>query len=262
MIRRLGLALLFSVWHVYFGPVGINVNIILLGLFVLILAAVRKLRGKRTRLFEVSLLLFAVGFLYFTLHGRLLQPIFPISLPEKPLVDNNLTFNYALTSLLTFWAFPVLTLILLKSDVSLSKVGLKVLDFRQTMFFALFGLFFTVFLFLPSHTLFGFRWIPEYTLDGLILWIAFVAILSVFTQTLFFVGIMFNKYLNHENGFMLAIISILAFQMFISSSVLWTAVNAAASAAKIAVTWKTRNVFGAALMSIAAHSIDIVIQIT
>jgi len=252
---------LFGAWPIYFGPVGLNLSIIFLGLFVLILAIIEKLRAKRTCLFEVSFLLFLVGFLFLTLHGRLLQPIFPISLPEKPIMDNNLTFNYALTNLLAYMVFPVLLLILLKSEVSFERVGLKVIDFKQTMLYAFFGLIFTVFSFLLSHALFGFRWIFEYTFDGLVLWILFVAVLSVFTQTFFYIGILFNKYLNRENGFLLAIISILAFQTFTQASLPWTIVSIIGSAAKIVVTWKTRNIYGAALMGITLNLIDIIIQI-
>jgi len=253
--------LYFGVWPVYFGPVGINLSIIFLGLFVLILAIVEKLRAKRTYLFEVSLLLFVVGSLYFTLHGRLLQLIFPISLPEKPLVDNNLTFNYALTSLLTFLVFPVLLLILSKREVSVEKVGLKVLGLRQTIHYVVLGLIFSVLLFLLSYVFFGFKWIYEYTFDGLILWTLFVSILSVFAQTFFFFGILFNKYLGVENGFLLVAISILAFQLFVSASLPWIVVNIIGSVAKIVVTWKTRNIYGAVLMSITVNLIDILVQI-
>lgn len=253
--------LCLSVWPIYFGPVGINLSIILLGLFVLVLAIIRKFRGKQTCLFEVSFLLFLVGFLFLTLHGRLLQLIFPISVPEKPLVDNNLTFNYALANLLTYMVFPVLLLILLGRDVSLERVGLKLLNLRQTIYYAFIGLFFAVLLFLLSYAFFGFRWISEYTFDGLVLWILLVSFLSVFTQTFFYIGILFNGYLSHENGFLLATISILAPQLYIFASSPWIVVNIIGSIAKIVVTWKTRNIYGAVLMSIAQNLIDILIQI-
>lgn len=252
---------MFGVWNYYFGPVGINLSIILLGLFVLVLAIIKKFIGGETRLFEISYLLFLVGFLYFTLHGRLLQLPFPISVPEKPLIDNNLTFNYSLTSLLTFLVFPILLLILFRSEVSLKLFGLKVLNSKQTLFYAFCGLVFAVFLFWLSNMFFGFIWIPEYTFNGLVLWILLVSILSVFSQTFFFIGILFNRYLNRENGVLLFIISILAFQLFISASLPWIILNMVGSVAKILVTWKTRNIYGAALMSITANLIDILIQI-
>lgn len=252
---------MIPVWHEYFGPVGLNLSIIILGLFVLFLAVAKKYMKKETRLFEVSLLLFLVGFLYFTLHGRLLQLPFPISVPEQPLVDNNLTFNYALTSLLTFIVFPVLLLFLLKSDFSLRSFGLEIVGSRWTVLYASLGLIFVVSLFLISQTLFGFTWIPEYTFDGLVLWILFVSVLSVFAQAFFFNGILFNRYLDYENGFLLAVISILALQMFISSSLNWAILNIVGSIAKVAVTWKTRNIYGAALMSIITNLIDIFLQV-
>lgn len=154
---------MFGVWPIYFGPVGINLSIIFLGLFVLVLAIIEKLKVKRTCLFEVSFLLFLVGFLFLTLHGRLLQSVFPIMLPEKPLVDNNLSLNYALTSLLTYTVFPVFILISLKRDVSLERAGLKVLNSKQTALYTSLGLVFSTFLYLLSYSLFGFRWISEYT---------------------------------------------------------------------------------------------------
>lgn len=141
------------------------------------------------------------------------------------------------------------------------KFGLKVLNLKQTMLYAFLGVAFAIFLFGFSHTLFGFRWVSEYTFNGLILWILFVTILSVFAQTFFFIGILFNKYLGHEKGFLLTIISIFAIQFFTFASLPWIITNIAGSAAKIAVTWKTRNIYGAVLMGIITNLIDITIQI-
>lgn len=258
-----GFIMSLSVWNAYFGPIGINLSIIILGLLVLVIAITRKFtkKGVKTRLFEVSFLLFLVGVLYFTLHGRLLQLPFPVSVPEKPLVDNNLTLNYFFTSLLTFMAFPTLLLLVMRSDVSLKSLGLKVLDSKQTLSYALLGIGFNVFLFLLSNTLFSFRWIPEYTSHGLVLWILFVSILSVFSQVFFFVGLLFNRYVDDENCVLLAIISVSAFQMFISSSLFWTISTVIGSVTKVLITWKTRNIYGAAFMSITANLIDIFIQV-
>lgn len=252
---------MFGAWPIFFGLVGLNLSVLLLGLFVLILAIIEKLRGKRTGLFEVSFLLFLVGFLFLTLHGGLLQFIFPISLPEKPLLDNNLTFNYTLTNLLTFLVFPVLLLILLRSGLSWKRFGLKVLNFKQTVLYTFLGLIFTVFVFLLSQASFGFRWISEYTFGGLLLWILLVAILSVFAQSFFFIGILFNAYLENQNGFLLAIFSILAVQLFALASLPWIVINITSSVAKVVVTWKTRNIYGAVLMGITVNLIDVFIQI-
>ena len=175
---------MFGARPVSFGPAIINLSIILLGLLVLVLAIVMRLRGKKARFFEVSFLLFLVGL------------VFGVSL---------------------FWF---------------------------------------------SYALFGFRWISDFTFDGLILWFLLVTILSVLTQTFFFVGILFNMYLSHENGFLLAIISVAAFQTFTyPPSLPWVVVNIVGSTAKIVITYKTRNIYGAALMGIIPNLIDVLIQV-
>jgi hypothetical protein len=252
----------FGVYPFYFGPIIVNLSIVFLGLFVLALAIVQKIRVKRAYFFEVCLLLFLVGFLFITLHGWLLQAILPISQPEKPLIDNNLTYNYTLSNILAYMAFPILVLILLKSDASLEKLGLRVLNTRKTTLYAFLGIIFSVFIFLFTDTFFGVRWISGYTYDGLVLWILLVEVFSVFVQTFFYVGILFNKYVNLENGFLLAIISILASQSYTAPAPLpWIVANIIGSSAKILVTWKTRNIYGATLMGIATGLVDILIQV-
>ena len=252
---------MYGVWRAFFDPVVINLGVTVLGLLVLVLAAFIKFRTKRTGLFEVSLLLFLVGFLYFTFHIGLLQSVFPISLPEQPLIDNSLTFNYAATSLLTFMVFPILLMMLLRSNVSLKSFGLKIYNIKQTAVYSVFGLIFNVSLFLLSQPLFGFRWVQEYTLIGLILWLLLVSVLSVFCQTFFFTGVLFNKYQEKENKVLLAVISISALQLFTHVSLPWVILNILSSAAKIAVTWKTRNIYGSTFMSIATQLIDVLIQL-
>ncbi|MEM3616477.1 MAG: hypothetical protein QXJ31_01000 [Candidatus Bathyarchaeia archaeon] len=143
----------------------------------------------------------------------------------------------------------------------MSEIGLKVQNLKQTALYAFCGVIFIAALFLFSNLFFGFRWINGYTVEGVILWILFVTVISIFTQTLFFTGILFNAHLNYENGFLLAVISILANQLFISALLPWIAINIAGSAAKIVVTWKTRNIYSAVLMSIASNLIDITLQI-
>jgi len=252
---------LFGPWTIYFGPVGVNLSTFLLSLFVLVVAVIQKLRGRRTYFFEISLQLLLVSFSFITLHGRLLQYIFPIALPEHPLLDNNLTFNYFLTNILAYVVFPVLALTLLGSPVFHMLLGLKVQNAKQTITYALCGAAFIVFLFTLSHIFLSGRWITEYTHHGLILWIFLVAILSVFAQTFFFIGILFNRYLDHENKVILALISILATQSFILSSPPGIITNMAYSAAKIVVTCRTRNIYGAALMSSTLNIMDIATQI-
>jgi hypothetical protein len=251
----------FGVIPIYFGFVGLNLPLIFLGFLVLLFAFVQKIRGKTTHNFEVSFLLLLVGVLLLTFHGRLLQSFLPFSLPEKPLLDNNLTFNYALSNLLAFGVFPILALIIMKSDFSLERLGLRVINAHNTMIYSFAGIISNVLIFILTRMLFGDSWVQGYTFDGLILWILLVTIGSVFIQTFFFVGILFNKYMTTENVFLLATISILAFQATVSASLPWLISDIIASSAKVFVTWKTRNIYGAASMSIVVSFIEIAIQI-
>jgi hypothetical protein len=251
----------FGPYPFYFGPIGINLTIVILGLFVLALAIIQRMRRRQTRLFEISSLLLLAGFLFLTLHGQMLQLILPISLPEKPLVDNNLTLNYTLSNALAFMIFPILLLNLWKSDISLATLGLRVFNKSKTAIYTFLGVTFNIFIFLFTNTFFGFKWISRYTLDGVVLWILLVTFASVFIQTLFFFGILFNKYLNLENGVLLALISILAFHSYTVASLPWVLANVLHSCVKTSVIWKTRNIYGAVLMGIATNLIDILIQI-
>ena len=252
----------FTMWHKYFGPIGVNLGVIAVGLIALMIAIYKNRSNRKTSFFTISYHLFLAGILYFTLHGRLLQVIFPIQIPERPLIDNSLTYNYTLTSILTFIVFPQLLNILLRNDTTLEKLGLTIIDLKQTVKHTFLGLVFNTALFLISNTLFGFRWIKEYTPDGLVLWTLLVSILSVFAQTLFFNGILFNMFLDEENGILLGLISIFAFQLFTAPpSLPWTVSNLLGSTLKVIVTWRTRNVYGATAMSIATNIIDVFIQI-
>jgi len=166
-----------------------------------------------------------------------------------------------LSNALAFMILPILLLILLKSDVSLEALGLRAFNKKKTAIYTFLGVTFNVLIFLLINTFFGFKWISHYTPDGLVLWVFFVTFASVFIQTLFFFGILFNKYLTLENGVLLALISILAFQSFTAASLPWVLANILISCIKISVIWKTRNIYGAVLMSIATNLIDILIQI-
>lgn len=252
----------FGAYPLYIGPVGINLTIIFLGLFVLVYAVLQKIRVKKTHFFEISFLLFMVGFLFMTLHGRLLQFIFPISLPEKPLIDNNLTLNYALSNLLAFMVLPLLALVAMKSKISFEELGLKVNDIRKTTQYAVLGVVFNVSVFLLSKALFGFKWIFGYTLDGLVFWTLLVTVTSVFIQTFFFVGILFKKYMAKENALLLAVVSVLAFQSFAAQTFLpWLVATIVGSSAKVLVTWKTHNIYSAVFMGIAVNLVDSIGQI-
>jgi len=149
----------------------------------------------------------------------------------------------------------------LKSDGSLSGFGLRVSNVKQTILYASLGTVFAVLLFWISNRILGFKWVSGYTSDGLLLWILLVNIVSVFAQTFFFMGILFNSYSRNENTLLVGIISISALQFFVSASLPWVIINIIGSVAKIFVTWKSKNIYGATLMSIATNMLDILLQI-
>jgi hypothetical protein len=252
---------MYGVWRVFLGSVVLNLGVLFLGLFVLVYACFKKMKNRRNCLFETSLLLFLVSFLYFTLHVNLLQSVFPISLPEMPLIDNNLTFNYSLTSILTYLIFPVFLLFVLRRDISFESFGLHILDKKQTLHYVLSGSFIGILLFLGTYTFFGHLWIPTYNLTGLILWILLVSVISGFCQTFFFVGVLFKRYMNQENTTILAILSVTAFQLFISNSMPWIIMNVLTSIVKVVITLKSRNIYAAIAISIIQQLTDVFVQI-
>lgn len=258
---------MFGVWPIELDLI-VNLTTIILGLAVLIVAIILKYRRKETYLFEVALLLFIAGFLFMTIHGKLLTLIFPIpSGSEEPGFDNNLTFNYTLTNLIIYLILPYFVLKLLKRDVSVEKIGLKIKNWRRTALYTIIGVGISIGLYLVTFFFFGYKWIPKYILDGLLLWIFLVAILSVFIQTIFYIGFLFNVYLEHGNWLLLGIISVVAIQSFIPAQLPWTLqlpwiiMNVIGSSVKVAVTYKTRNIYGAAFMGIATGLVEILIQI-
>ncbi len=248
-------------WTITFWLIGINLSVIIFALCIFIVAIIKKIKKKPTKLFEISLLLLLIGVLFFTLHAKLLQFPFPISIPEKPLIDNNLTFNYTLTCLLAYLVFPVLLLIILKREHSLKSFGLKINNITETRLYTKIGIILSSAIFLVTYYFFGYKWISGYTTDGLILWIIFVSIISVFTQTFFYIGILFHYYSTHENLILLATISIVAAQTFVGASIPWIIANVLGSIVKIVVSYKSKNIYGAALMGISQNLIEIFIQI-
>ena len=130
--------------------------------------------------------------------------------------------------------------------------------FKQTILCPFYGSVFSILFFLTAHTLFGFKWIPEYTFNGLVLWILLVTIPTIFAQTFLFVGILFNSYSNRENDILLhaRFVSVSGFQLSTSASLPWTVAKIIGSVAKTMVTWKTRNIYGAALMGTTSNLVD------
>ena len=145
------------IWREYFGPIGVNFGVIVVGLIVFIIGVYEYYSKRETCLFKISCQLFLVGILYFTLHGRLLQIVLPIQLPEKPLVDNILTINYTLTSILTFIFFPLLLNLLMRNDTKFERLGLKVASIKKMVKYTFLGLIFNIALFLTSNTFFGYK---------------------------------------------------------------------------------------------------------
>jgi hypothetical protein len=252
----------FGAHPIYFELIGINLTTVFVAAAVLGIALFLKIRRKKTWLFELSFLLFLVAFTFVTLHGRLLQYIFPISLPEQPLIDNNLTFNYAVTNMLAYAIFPILVLLGWNRRVSAEELGLKVSNSKRTIVYIILGTIFASAIFLITDHFFHQQWIGGYTSDGLILWVLLVSIVSVCLQTLFFVGILFNRYIGKENILLLAIIALFAFQSYVApNSLPWQACNMLTFSSKLYVTWKTKNVYGATLMSVATNLIELALQI-
>ncbi len=252
----------YGVYNISLGGfLGLNLTLALFSLLLFTGAAIQTIRGKKTRMLEIAFLTFLVALLFPTFHGKLLQYVLPITLPEKPLVDNVLTVNYALSNLLAFAVFPILALAVLKSSFCTQTLGLKVADAKKTIIYSLIGVTFNVLVFLLANSFFGYKWISAYTIDGFILWTLLVTIASVFIQTIFFTGILFNKYTDKENNFLLAVISISAFQATVTAYLPWLIAGLIASSAKVFVTWKTRNIYGAVMMGITVSFIEVALQI-
>ena len=251
-----------DVWQIYFGPFGVNLNTMILVFLILLGGFYRKFRKQKTHLFEIAFLLFLAGFLYFTFHGKLLQLIFPISLPERPFVDVNLSANYALTSFFTFMFFPFIALLMLKREISIDKFGLRISNLKQTLVFTLLGLLSTVSLWLFNKVYLGFGFAHEYyTVEGIVAWFLLVILFSVFIQIFYFHGILFRRYLDSENGFLLVMISTAAYQSFIVSSWIGVITNVMGQFVKLAITWKTRNIYDAVLIHTTVNAIDTLVQV-
>jgi hypothetical protein len=252
----------FGAHPIYYGLIGLNVTTLFLTVVVLVIAFAVMLNRKKTRLFELSLLLFIVSFLFVTLHGRLLQYAFPISLPEKPLIDNNLTINYFLTNTLTYALFPILAIAIIEKKISAQEIGLKINYAKGTIKYTILGVFLVSSIYLLTNSFFHQQWISAYTFDGLIAWVILVTITSTFLQTLFYNGILFSRYLGKENALILGLIALFAFQSYVAPNPLpWIICNMLTVSCELFVTWKTRSIYGAVSMAITVGIIELVLQI-
>jgi len=246
----------------YFGPIGINATTLAIAFIVFGIALFLKLRHKQTKLFELALLIFLLGFVFQTFHGVIIQQyLFPISLPERPLFDNSLTLNYALINIIAYTVVPILAIFALNRRITVDDLGFRVNSWKKTFAFSVVGLVFASALFLATDFFFHQQWVQGYTQEGMILWIALVSIASVFLQTVFFVGILFNRFLGKENTLLLAVIAWLAYQSYMSNSLPWQICSMLTFATALFVTWKTRNIFGACLITVATSLIEITFQL-
>ncbi len=245
----------------YFGPIGINATVLAVALIVFGIAVLLKLKHKQTKLFELALLLFLLGFVFQTFHGIIIQQIFPISLPERPLFDNNLTLNYALTNVIAYTVAPLLAILALNRHLTVDDLGFRVNNWKKTAAYSTAGLAFASALFLTTDALFHQQWVQGYTQEGMVLWIALVSTVSVVLQTVFFVGILFNRFVGKENTLLLAVITWLAYQSYMSNALPWQICSTLTFATTLFVTWKTRNVYGACLISVTISLIEIAFQV-
>lgn len=246
----------------YFGPIGINATTIAVSLVVFGIAILLKIRHKETKLFEWALLLFLLGFVFQTFHGVIIQQyLFHISLPERPLYDNGLTLNYALTNAIAYTIVPIIAIFALNRRVTVDDLGFKVGNWKKTATYSAAGLILSSALFLATNAFFHQQWVQGYTQDGMVIWVALVSVVSVVLQTVFFVGILFNRFIRKENVLLLAVLSCLAYQSYMINSLPWQICSILTFATTLFVTWKTRNVFGACLITVAVSLIEIMSQL-
>jgi len=237
-----------TVWHIYLDSVGISVNLLVLSLAVLVIGLYKRWKGAKTRLFYIAFLIAFVGIAYFTLHGRILQLIFPISLPENPF-HNMTTANYTTTVTLTFVVFPLLFLFF-TNQLDAEKLGFRIKNVRYTVRLTMFGACInSIIVILPIiiSILFSwnYKWPPfSHTTTDLLLWFVFVTGIATWMQVFFFLGILFHNYIDHENPILLFLISTLTFLMF-TPLTKFTPLYITGLGVEAYITLKTRNIFGA-----------------
>lgn len=246
----------------YFGPIGVNVTTLAIALAVFAIATFQKFRHRQTGLFEWALLVVLLTFVFQTFHGVIIQQMFHISLPEQPLYDNNLTLNYTFTNIIAYTLVPVLAIFALNRKITAQDLGFKVSSWKRTAAYTGAGLFSASAVFLAADFFFHQQWVQAYTPDGMVLWIALVSVFSVVLQSVFFFGLLFNRFLGKENILLLAVITVLAYMSYLGANTL--PVQAAAIltfSIKLYVTWKTRNVIGACVIAVAISLIEIALQL-
>lgn len=246
----------------YYGPIGVNITTLAVSLIVFGIAAFLKLRHKQTPLFEWALLVLLLAFVFQTFHGIIIQRVFPISLPEQPLYDNYLTLNYTLTNIIAYTVVPILAVLAISKPHTVGNLGFKVNNWKQTAVYTGAGLVFACAVYLTTELFFHQQWVQGYTQDGMILWIILVSIISVILQTVFFFGILFNRFIGKQNAILLAVITFLAFQSYLSANALPIQIAGLLGfSTKLYVTWKTRNIYSACIIAVAISLMEITLQL-
>jgi len=246
-----------TTWTICLDSVCVNINLMILSFTVLLLGLWKRRKAIRNALFSIAFLIAFVGVAYWTLHARILQLIFPISLPENPF-EPLLIANYLATTALTFFLFPLLFLHL-SHQLNAKKLGLRVEDAKYAFHMTLLGTCINLALaILPTAISillsWGYKWPFSYTTLGLVLWFVLVTGVSTWMQVFFFLGILFYNYVGSEDAKLLFIISTLTFVMFTPLTI-FTPFFILGLGVEAYVTLKTGNIYGAMFI----HSLGVAI---
>jgi hypothetical protein len=164
--------------------------------------------------------------------------------------------------MLTYAVIPILAVVFLSREISLEQLGLKVRNPKGTVLYAMLGVFVASMVYLLTDRFFHQQWINGYISEGLVFWILLVTTLSVFSQTFFYNGLLFNRYVGKENTVVLGLIAVFAFQSYVApNSLPWLVSSMLTFSIGLAVTWKTRNVYGATVMAVVVGMIELTLQI-
>jgi hypothetical protein len=128
----------------YYGPLGINATILAIALVVFGIAVLLKLKQKQTKLFEYTLLLLLLSFIFQSFYGTIMQYIFSISLPERPLFDNQVTLNYTLTTVIAYTLVPIIAILALHRHLAVGDLVFRVNNWKRRAICSAAGLVFCV----------------------------------------------------------------------------------------------------------------------
>jgi len=236
-----------TVWHIYLDSIGVSINLLVLSLVVLSIGLYKRWKGVKTRFFSIAFLIALVGIAYFTLHGRILQLIFPISLPENPFHFMTIA-NYVTTVAFTFVVFPILFLFF-SHQLDAGKLGLRVRDGRYTVRLTVVGVCVNSLIVMFPTTIsillsWNYKWPFSPTTLDLLLWFVLVGGVATWMQVFFFLGILFHNNLDSESPILLFVLSVLTFLMFTPLTV-FTPLYTLGLGVEAYITLKTRNIYRA-----------------